>query len=743
MEISRLETLYTANLTDLDRKSAQAENRLRQVSKQAGQTEKAINRAFVGPVADPLKKLQKEIGASSDKLKAELLGLRTSVSTLDGPLGAVGSRLSSLTSLLTGATTATGGFGLAIGAAAAAAVGAGAAIYSLTTSVAESTGKFKDLSQQTGFSVETLSALSNAAETSGGSIESVTSALFLFETKMGEAKDTTSEMGKLFKALNIDTKDNEKALRQALDALSKMTSAEDKATIGKKLFGRSVKDLLGALAEAGSLDAFLNDQLRRGTLITTEAADRGDQLSDSVVEMGRAFESTRRIVADEFGPDVLSAVKLVTGSIENNRDVIRDWASTFGDATRGAYALAQAVNALSGGLLQLAGIGIPEIISLLAQGSITGLLPIIGRATSGGSNTVGQSTQNDMLRMDNLLKRPGYRTPDFQGAIVNSILGGNKTIGGGGGRGGGRSWARTDPGVELLKRLQDEYKKLAPLSDLQRIQEQLLGKEFNKTSDSLKKKIELEQMEIDIKKLVLSVSRDRVVSLANERKEFEKLVDLTREAGDKGLPFFTRDRLANPKAADRPRIVGEGKWGADDLSTWAFGKIGKDDQLHDATNRIAEFAGDITNIFGTAFDNIGRDWKGMLNSLVRDLQGIGSRLAQDQLFKLLSGIGSRSGGSNVFTKDVGADVMVSGKRALGGPVETGRTYLVGEYGPELFTARQGGSISPSGQSQLGGQSTSRFFFVDDERAAFEKGATRKEIFRIGKQMRKIGKVISV
>ena len=40
-------------------------------------------------------------------------------------------------------------------------------------------------------------------------------------------------------------------------------------------------------------------------------------------------------------------------------------------------------------------------------------------------------------------------------------------------------------------------------------------------------------------------------------------------------------------------------------------------------------------------------------------------------------------------------LKVSGTRALGGPVSQGKTYLVGEQGPELFTAGQNGNITPN------------------------------------------------
>jgi len=51
-----------------------------------------------------------------------------------------------------------------------------------------------------------------------------------------------------------------------------------------------------------------------------------------------------------------------------------------------------------------------------------------------------------------------------------------------------------------------------------------------------------------------------------------------------------------------------------------------------------------------------------------------------------------------------------GKRAMGGPVSAGSSYMVGERGPELFTPKHGGSIVPN--NALGGGSTNVVVNVD-------------------------------
>ena len=57
-------------------------------------------------------------------------------------------------------------------------------------------------------------------------------------------------------------------------------------------------------------------------------------------------------------------------------------------------------------------------------------------------------------------------------------------------------------------------------------------------------------------------------------------------------------------------------------------------------------------------------------------------------------------GSYDLNKGTGSGIVgaiMSGFRAGGGPVEAGKTYVVGEKGPELFTAPSNGKITPNGQ----------------------------------------------
>ena len=111
---------------------------------------------------------------------------------------------------------------------------------------------------------------------------------------------------------------------------------------------------------------------------------------------------------------------------------------------------------------------------------------------------------------------------------------------------------------------------------------------------------------------------------------------------------------------------------------------------------------------GENLENIGI-FLGIINDTLNLLQGKGGTTTFDELMKLgLSLRGATFGGAlaeNIFSAIIGDGMQGSGsdagRRAGGGPVASGSSYLVGELGPELFTpAAGGGSITPN--NQLGG-----------------------------------------
>ena len=84
-------------------------------------------------------------------------------------------------------------------------------------------------------------------------------------------------------------------------------------------------------------------------------------------------------------------------------------------------------------------------------------------------------------------------------------------------------------------------------------------------------------------------------------------------------------------------------------------------------------------------------------------------------------LGIQLGGIGAFGKNVQTRINA---RADGGQVNAGRTYLVGERGPELFSPASHGSITPNSKLQGGGM-----VINVDARGSTDPEAVRQQVER--------------
>jgi hypothetical protein len=127
-------------------------------------------------------------------------------------------------------------------------------------------------------------------------------------------------------------------------------------------------------------------------------------------------------------------------------------------------------------------------------------------------------------------------------------------------------------------------------------------------------------------------------------------------------------------------------------------KIAK--ETEDAANQMSEFgaqaARNIQDAFADfLFDPFDGGLKGMLKGFRDMLRRMVAEAAANQILTAL--FGTLAGSSNSFLSGFGKSF--GGARAAGGPVSSGRSYLVGEKGPELFVPGMSGGIIPNGAGQ--------------------------------------------
>lgn len=192
-------------------------------------------------------------------------------------------------------------------------------LFQLSKTTADYQGKLFDLSQQTGVSVETLSALEVVARTTGGSIEGLTASLGIFQRHLEEvAEDPDAKVGKAFRQLGVDATNTEQALRQAVAGLAKMPEGFRQTALALEVFGRGGKAFLAIAKEAnGDIDAVIS-RLENLGLVTTDQARLADEFNDQLV----LLDVQMRGLGTQAIPVFLNAIKDINKTMEDNRDVV-------------------------------------------------------------------------------------------------------------------------------------------------------------------------------------------------------------------------------------------------------------------------------------------------------------------------------------------------------------------------------------------------------------------------------------
>lgn len=116
----------------------------------------------------------------------------------------------------------------------------------------------------------------------------------------------------------------------------------------------------------------------------------------------------------------------------------------------------------------------------------------------------------------------------------------------------------------------------------------------------------------------------------------------------------------------------------------------------------------------------------MSERIVGSLQGLTNSIRSGDFLGILGGVlnvFTQLGSAGVFGKSIQTNLNkpVAGARAMGGQVNAGRTYLVGERGPELFTPQGHGRIVSNDNMRSG------MTFNIDARGATDPAAIRQQV----------------
>ncbi len=278
----------------------------------------------------------------------------------------------------------------------------GSEIFDLTKKTAEFQGKFFDLSQQVGVSVETLSTLDVIASTTGGNIETVTASLAIFQKHLEASHDPTGKEAKLLKELGVTSLDTETALRQTLKGLFNLGEGAKQTDATLQLFGRSGRFVNAILKESkGDIDEAA--KAFGGLQISREAAAAADAFNDSLEILNRTIARVSANLVSQAIPVFTVFFQDLNRSLTGNKDDWSTWADVIKVEVAAVLGTLQglAVFIKSGGLLDL---------SIAIDASIRSILDRADKE-SNKLKVLGDAERLKNLALAQLAGKPGD-TPD-------------------------------------------------------------------------------------------------------------------------------------------------------------------------------------------------------------------------------------------------------------------------------------------------------------------------------------------
>jgi hypothetical protein len=197
--------------------------------------------------------------------------------------------------------------GAAIGVAFVAA--AAASVYLVKASI-DAMDEMSKLAQQTGTTVESLSALSFAADLSGVSNEELGSALVKMTKNMSDAAAGTGIAVEGFNALGISVKNSDGSLKASDAVLTEIANkfagfkdGAEKTALAVNIFGRSGAQLIPLLnSGADGLQAMTDEARQLGLVLDTTTAKAAEQFNDNLTRITASIKGLANTAASELLP---------------------------------------------------------------------------------------------------------------------------------------------------------------------------------------------------------------------------------------------------------------------------------------------------------------------------------------------------------------------------------------------------------------------------------------------------------
>ncbi len=229
------------------------------------------------------------------------------------------------------------------------------------SSFVETGDKLNEMAEKTGITVDSLSALTFAANQSDTNIGSLSLALkFLSQNLIGAGEDT-GKAAAAFQALNLNVDDlknigAEAALGKIAKEFQGLASENEKTALAMAIFGRSGTDLIPLLnkGEAG-IEALKNKAKELGIVMGKDAAEGADALNDRMSQLKAVTDANWQQAFASALPEinkVFDALDIVRGKTEDGGgvlgEVLRNGLSIVADIVDGLMTNYEVIKDITG-----------------------------------------------------------------------------------------------------------------------------------------------------------------------------------------------------------------------------------------------------------------------------------------------------------------------------------------------------------------------------------------------------------
>lgn len=645
-----------------------------------------------------LAKLVVRLEVETAKYQSELEKAKRKLSGFETDTNAIAKRIGS-------------GIGLAV-------TGAAVGFAALVKQSIDAADQLNKLSQQTAVGAESLSKLQYAAGLSD--VEDLGGALIKLNKSIAEAASGSKTQSEAFSALGVSVRDaggnvrsTEAILYDVADAFAGAEDSAGKTAISMELFGKSGAALIPLLnGGAAGLKKAGDEAERFGLVIDQKTAAAAEEFNDNLARMQKMAAGVGTKIAAELLPHLerLSAMFLQNAQ---DADAVSRASEGIGIAIRGTVVLVTALsNALQVGGKSLGAYW--AALTNLASFNFKGAFEV-GKAYFGDVAQDVRDVGDAYSAMFGDVKKQADQLAGY--VDMNAFFAANKpnnSLGLPSGEGGGKA-ARDE-----TKAIEQQIEALAEQAATLGLNERAMTLWKLASDGASDSQIELAGRLLDnIESFKMSEEATR--KYKEEQKELDALAQKYAGTLD-GLS--EKQQAFNATFDDLNLLLDSGKISWDQYNA----VIDKAQRELDETGKKAEETGKTLSAFAEEaarnaqdafadflFDPFDKGLSGMLQSFAETVRRMAAEAASAEIFDALMPKGGKGGldfgaliGGAASLFGGGTSAGTSGlvpqldysidpaslfaTRAMGGPINAGEPYWVGEQGPELVVPSASGTV---------------------------------------------------